>query len=91
MASQVTTSTSQLPILATGASSSGGPLLTNLLPFAPTRLAPPMPGVYVGEGLPPVSAKLADKIQRWEYIEMSAGVLEYIEMSAGVLVKTGRR
>ena len=69
-ASPAITSTSPSPILATGTSSSG-------LPFAPTRLAPPMPGVYVGEGLPPVPSKLADKIKRWEYVEMSELLPEF--------------
>ena len=28
------------------------------------------PGVYVGDGLPPVPAKLAARIRRWEFVEM---------------------
>ena len=28
-------------------------------------------GVYVGEGLPPIPMKLAQRIWRWEYIDMA--------------------
>ena len=51
--------------------------VSNLLPFAPRRLAAPARGVYIGEGLPPVPAKLAERIVRWEYIEMSEMLPEF--------------
>lgn len=51
--------------------------VTNLLPFTPRMLSAPIPGVYVGEGLPPVPAKLAERIRRWEYIEMSEMLPEF--------------
>ncbi len=35
------------------------------------------PGVYVGDGLPPVPAKLAAKITHWEFIEMHELVPEF--------------
>ena len=70
--------TGQAPILATSSLGSGeSPRLTNLLPFAPPRLSPPTLGVYVGEGLPPVPPKLAERIKRWEYIEMSELLPEF--------------
>ncbi len=28
-------------------------------------------GIYVGEALPPVPAKLAGRIQAWEFVEMA--------------------
>ncbi len=34
-------------------------------------------GVYVGEGLPPVPTKLADKIRRWEFVEMGELLPEF--------------
>lgn len=30
-----------------------------------------MAGIYVGEGLPSVPAKLVDKIRHWEFVEMN--------------------
>ena len=51
--------------------------VSNLLPFAPRRLAAPARGVYIGEGLLPVPAKLAERIVRWEYIEMSEMLPEF--------------
>ena len=33
--------------------------------------------MYIGEGLPPVPAKLAERIVRWEYIEMSEMLPEF--------------
>ena len=44
--------------------------LANLLPSANAELAPVSEGVYVGNGLPPVPAKLAAKIQKGEFVEM---------------------
>ena len=34
-------------------------------------------GVYVGEGSPPVPSKLAEKVRRWEYLEMSELLPEF--------------
>ena len=44
--------------------------LANLLPSANAELAPVSEGVYVGDGLPPVPAKLAAKIRKGEFVEM---------------------
>ena len=44
--------------------------LANLLPSANAELTQVSEGVYVGDGLPPVPAKLAAKIQKGEFIEM---------------------
>ena len=40
------------------------------MPLATHNLKPPARGAYIGEGLPPVPARLAAKIRQWEYIEM---------------------
>ena len=37
----------------------------------------PSTGVYIGEGLPPVPLKLAEKIRRWEYTDMSKFLPEF--------------
>ena len=52
--------------------------MCNLLPAAgnPGTSAPSI-GVYIGEGLPPVPLKLAEKIRRWEYIDMSELLPEF--------------
>ena len=52
-------------------------LLTNLLPQANTGLASGVQGVYVGEGLPPVPAKLAAKIRRGAYVNMGKLLPEF--------------
>ena len=52
-------------------------LLTNLLPQANTGLASGVQGVYVGEGLPPVPAKLAAKIRRGAYVDMGELLPEF--------------
>ena len=54
--------------------SSMGPAATmcNLLPAAGNvGASAPSTGVYIGEGLPPVPLKLAEKICGWEYTDMS--------------------
>ena len=51
-----------------------GPTVLNLPPLAPT---PPGAGVYIGKGQPPVPSKLAEKIRRWEYVEMSELLPEF--------------
>ena len=52
-------------------------LMTNILPFASSALATPSQGVYVGEGLPPVPLKLANKIHRREFVEMAEMLPEF--------------
>ena len=56
--------------------------LTNLLPWslsaAPTDRSC---GVYVGEGLPPVPLKLADRIRRHEFIDMAEMLPEFWPMA----------
>ena len=44
--------------------------LANLLPSAGPAQARPSGGVYMGEGISPVPAKLAERIRRGEYVEM---------------------
>jgi len=45
-------------------------LLANLLPLANESLSFSAEGVYVGDGIPPVPAKLARRIERGEFVEM---------------------
>ena len=45
-------------------------MMANLLPQATPGQANVSPGVYVGEGLPPVPMKIAVKIRRGEFIDM---------------------
>ena len=63
-----------IPSLAGAAATSA---MSNLLPFALRLPSAPAVGVYVGEGLPPVPAKLAERIGRWEFIEMSEMLPEF--------------
>ncbi len=56
---------------------SNAALVTNLLPLSTTEPAATLNGVYVGEGLPPVPAKLAEKIRKWEYVEMAELLPEF--------------
>ena len=51
--------------------------LVNLLPWAGPGLKPHAGGVYVGEGLLPVPTKLADRIRRWEFVEMGELLPEF--------------
>lgn len=62
------------------AASGGGTvtaLISNLLPVMGNKSGLGSPGIYVGEGLPPVPAKLAKTIRRWEFTEMSELLPEY--------------
>ena len=52
-------------------------LLMNLLPQAGESLLPARDGVYVGDGIPPVPAKLATKIRRGEFIDMGELLPEF--------------
>ena len=36
-----------------------------------------LPGLYVGEGLPPALVKLAEKIHKWEFVEMAELLPKY--------------
>ena len=67
----ITTSTSSLAGAATTSA------VSNLLPFAPRLPSTPAVEVYVGECLLPVPAMLAERIGRWEFIEMSAILPEF--------------
>ena len=52
--------------------------LVNLLPLAGSGSSPQTAGgVYVGEGLPPVPRRLADKICRWEFVDMAEMLPEF--------------
>ena len=79
---------------------------TSQAPVAPSVMQLPGPhdvsdqpnelGVSVGEGMAPVPRKLAERIWRWEFVEMSEMVAEswsqkVDEISAGVLMPSRRR
>ncbi len=68
-----------LPTGVAGGGMAPGPAaaLVNLLPMAGPDLKLPVGGAYVGEGLPPVPAKLAGKIRRWEFVEMGELLPEF--------------
>ncbi len=51
--------------------------LANLLPSASSSLARPSEGVYMGEGVPPVPAKLASRIRRGEFVDMGELLPEF--------------
>ena len=51
--------------------------LLNLLPLASPTLRLPMAGAYVGNGMPPVPAKLVAKIRRWDFVEMGKLLPEF--------------
>ena len=57
--------------------SSPAALLTNLLPQANAGLEAALGGIYVGDGLAPVPQKLADRIHRWEFIDMGELLPEF--------------
>ena len=77
--------TSVVPTTAEGSSSSAvalpgassAALLTNLLPQANTGLEAAPGGIYVGDGLAPVPQKLAERIRRWEFIDMGELLPEF--------------
>ncbi len=56
---------------------SNAALITNLLPLSTPQPASTLNGVYVGEGLPPVPAERAEKIRKWEYVEMAELLPEF--------------
>ena len=60
-----------------GSALSSSALLSNLLPVLGKKSALGSPSIYVGEGLPPVPTKLAEKIRRWEFTKMAALLPEY--------------
>ena len=51
--------------------------LTNLLPLSGTDGGNIGEGVYVGDGRPPVPTKLAQKIRRWEFVDMGELLPEF--------------
>ena len=51
--------------------------LANLLPLANSELGHSAGGVYVGDGRPPVPYKLAQKIRRWEFVDMGELLPEF--------------
>ena len=56
----------------TSTCSQGNSVLCNLLPsLYSAKDSSSMAGIYVGEGLPSVPAKLVDKIRHWEFVEMN--------------------
>ena len=59
------------------AAASTAATLTNLLPLANMKGSNVVEGVYVGDGRPPIPAKLAQKIQRWEFVDMGELLPEF--------------
>ena len=59
------------------APSSVASMLCNLLPIAGGTNQSSGTGLYIGEGLPPVPPKLAEKIRRWEFVDMSELLPEF--------------
>ena len=53
----------------------------NLLPFGASAGPRSGAAVYIGEGLPPVPSKLADRIRRWEFVDMSELLPEFWDHS----------
>ena len=51
--------------------------LMNLLPLAGANPRPPIGGAYIGEGMPPIPARLATKIRQWEFVEMGELLPEF--------------
>ena len=71
-----------VPVIEPGEGSSGmvqdaNKFTTNLLPTGGSSGPRSDHGVYVGEALPPVPKKLAEKIQAWEFVEMSELLPEF--------------
>ena len=56
---------------------SAAAMLANLLPSANPSLQLPTGGVYMGDGIPPVPAKLAAKIRRGEFVDMGELLPEF--------------
>ena len=52
-------------------------VMTNLLPISSFEAATSVTGVYVGEGLPPVPKRLADKILSWAFVDMAEMLPEF--------------
>ena len=52
-------------------------MLANLLPLANSSLQQPSEGVYMGDGIPPVPAKLAARIRKGEFVEMGELLPEF--------------
>ena len=79
------TASSTVPVAASGTGEtttsnvqSNASALCNLLPsFGQAGESTLSAGIYVGEGLLPVPAKLADKITQWEFVEMAELLLEF--------------
>lgn len=61
----------------TGTTPSMASAICNLLAVGGSGPASGCPGVYVGEGLPPVPTKLAEQIQRWDFVDMAELLPEY--------------
>ena len=54
----------------TSSSTNVASTLCNLLPIVGTASQSSGTGIYIGEGLPPVRLKLAEKIRQWEFVDM---------------------
>ena len=66
-------------------------IMCNLLPAAGNvGASAPSTGVSIGEGLPPLPLELAEKIRRWEYIDMSELLPEFwVRYTPGQLITRG--
>ena len=51
--------------------------MCNLLSVGGDSQSSKLPGLYVGEGLPPVPVKLVERIHKWEFVDMAELLPEY--------------
>lgn len=61
--------------------------LTNLLPLSNMKGNNAVEGVYIGDGRPPIPAKLAQKIRRWEFVDMGELLPEFAQSDDEATIK----
>lgn len=69
------------------AAASTAATLTNLLLLSNMKGSNAVEGVYVGDGRPPIPAKLALKIQHWEFVDMGELLPEFSQSDDEATVK----
>ncbi len=74
---QPTIPTVTMATMPSGASDVTAAMLANLLPITTLPSATKSQGIYIGEGLPPVPEKLACKIRRWDFVDMTELLPEF--------------
>jgi hypothetical protein len=81
------TTSRAIPSMFPGPSTPNASLLCNLLPsMGQSEVHSLAAGIYVGEGLLPVPAKLAEKIAKWEFVDMAELLPEFWSLSPKDLV-----